>query len=80
MQVKVNGDTLSMRNEQFQAFLDQRRIGYEINHKNAIYCIERFGIAEILRAEFVNVYPLLVVAKKYEKMGYTVYYVTFPAR
>ena len=80
MLVKVNGESITMRNEQFIAFLDQRRIGYEIGHKNAIYCIEKFGIAEILKAEFVNIYPLLVATKKYEKMGYTVYYVTFPAR
>lgn len=80
MLVKVNGESITMRNEQFIAFLEQRRIRYEIGHKNAIYCIERFGIAEILKAEFVNIYPLLVATKKYEKIGYTVYYVTFPTR
>ena len=80
MLIKVNGESITMRNEQFIAFLDQRRIGYEIGHKNAIYCIERFGIAEILKAEYVNIYPLLAATKKYEKMGYTVHYITFPAR
>ena len=80
MLVKANGNTITMRNEQYIALLNQQRIGYEMGRKNAIYCIEKFNVAEILRAEFVNVFPLIVAVKKYEKLGYTVHYVTFPPR